>query len=209
VVLLGLGSVIVRGALSGLFASDHDKAAAEAGEQILAMPEFEARYGDVDSADRAFDIGQELVTTALPRLSPAELDQYWRVTAQILDVADQEVCGKILRQTASREEAETAAKSLDIGSWRTLISVTVVAIQRELQGVEAPPAPSDAELNDAYIALAEQMGEAEVVAAGNAMNDASATNTAVCDAGKDFLAGVLALPETPKQTILRFMVSPD
>ena len=89
-----------------------------------------------------------------------------------------------------------------------MISITVIAIERDLQGVEGAPAPTDAELNDAYVALAEQMGEAEVVAAGNAMNDASATNTAVCDAGKAFLAGVLALPETSRETILRFMVSP-
>ena len=108
-----------------------------------------------------------------------------------------------LAQTAS-----IAPRSLDSGSWRTLISVTVVAIERELKGIEAVPAPTDAELSDAYVALAEQMGEAEVVATGNAMNDPSASNTAVCQAGKAFLAGVLALPEAPKQTILRFMVSP-
>ncbi len=208
IILFGLGSVIVRGALSSLFASEHEKVATEAGERILAMPAFKARFGDVDSADRAFDIGQELVTTALPRLSGAELDQYWQVTAKILDVADQEVCGKILRQTSTPEEAETAAEALDIDSWRTLVSVTVVAIERDLQGVEAAPSPTEAELNDAYIALAEEMGEAEVVAAGNAMSDASATNTAVCDAGKAFLAGVLALPDAPRETILRFMVEP-
>jgi hypothetical protein len=205
---LFVGSFVVRGAISGLFTSEHEKAATEAGERILAMPAFEARYGDVDSADRAFDVGQELVTTALPRLSPAELDQYWRATAEILNVADPEVCGKILRQTATREEAEAAAKALDIGTWRTLLSVTVVAIERELQGVEGSPAPTDTELTAAYEALAIQMGEAQVVATGNTMNDPAATNAAVCDAGKAFLAGVLALEETPKQTILRFMVSP-
>jgi hypothetical protein len=40
------------------------------------------------------------------------------------------------------------------------------------------------------------------------MTDTSATNAAVCDAGKAFLGGVMALPETPRATILRFMVEP-
>jgi hypothetical protein len=208
IALLAIGSFVVRGALSNVFTSEHERAATEAGERILAMPEFKARYGNVDSADRAFDIGQELVASALPRLSAPELDQYWQATARFLDVADPEVCGKILRQEASNEEAESAAKELDIDSWRTLLSMTVVAIERELRGVEADPPPTEAELNDAYVALAGQMGESEMQATGTTMGDPAASNAEVCDAGQRFLAGVLALPETPKQAILRFMVSP-
>jgi len=202
-ILVVLVLTIVRGASSN---DPYDAATREIGQKLLAMPEFKARYGDVTSEERAYQIGQEIALKGIPRLGDVELLRYWQLTNKVIGVADPAICGRIFRQTASPEDAKNAARALDLASFRELLDVTMLAFQADLRGDPVRPAPSGEALTTAFLALQVSMGPGMADAAAK-LTDKSASDADVCAAGRTFLGAVLALGEPDRTVITRFMIS--
>jgi hypothetical protein len=202
-ILVVLILTIVRGATSN---DPYDAATREIGQKLLAMPEFKARYGDITSDERAYQIGQEIALKGIPRLGDAELLRYWQLTNKVIGVADPAICGRIFRQTAGPEDAKNAARALDLASFRELLDVTMLAFQADLRGDPVRPAPSSEALTTAFLALQVSMGPGMADAAAK-LNDKSASDADVCTAGRAFLTAVLALGEPDRTVITRFMIS--
>ena len=202
-ILVVLILTIVRGASSN---DPYDAATREIGQKLLAMPEFKARYGDVTSEERAYQIGQEIALKGIPRLGDVELLRYWQLTNKVIGVADPAICGRIFRQTASPEDAKNAARALDLASFRELLDVTMLAFQADLRGDPVRPAPSGEALTTAFLALQVSMGPGMADAAAK-LTDKSASDADVCAAGRTFLGAVLALGEPDRTVITRFMIS--
>jgi hypothetical protein len=202
-ILVVLILTIVRGASSN---DPYDAATREIGQKLLAMPEFKARYGDITSDERAYQIGQEIALKGIPRLSDAQLLRYWQLTNKVIGVADPAICGRIFRQTAGPEDAKNAARALDLASFRELLDVTMLAFQADLRGDPVRPAPSSEALTTAFLALQVSMGPGMADAAAK-LTDKSASDADVCTAGRAFLGAVLALGEPDRTVITRFMIS--
>jgi hypothetical protein len=203
VVLFGLITSILRGAPSN---DPYDVATREIGQKLLAMPEFKARYGDVTSEERAFQIGQEIALKGIPRLGDADLLRYWQLTNKMIAVADPAICGRIFRQTSGVEDAKKTARGLDIESFRQLLDVTLLAFQADLRGDPVRPTPSNEALTTAFLALQMSMGPGMADTAAK-LTDKSASDADVCTAGRSFLTAVLALGEPDRTVITRFMIS--
>ena len=87
-----------------------EAAANDYGRRLMDMPEFQARYGDVDSPERAYELGQELGTTALVRLDDPSLLRYWQLTEVVLQNADDSTCSQVMRQTIKADQARRAGE---------------------------------------------------------------------------------------------------
>lgn len=203
VALVGLVWMITGGSPSN---DPYDAAARDVGEKLLAMPEFKARYGDVTSEDRAFEIGQEIALKGIPKLGDADLLRYWQLTNRMIGVADPTTCGRIFRQTAKPADAKNAARALDIESFKALLDVTVLAFQADLRGEPVKPVPSSTQLSTAFAALQTAMGPSMADAAAK-LGDTAASDADVCTAGRSFLGAVLALGEPDRTVIARYMIA--
>ena len=203
VVLFGLVTTILRGSPSN---DPYDVATREIGQKLLAMPEFKAKYGDVTSEDRAYQIGQEIALKGIPRLGDADLLRYWQLTNKMIGVAEPAICGRIFKQTAGAEDAKRTARALDLASFRELLDVTLLAFQADLRGDPVRPVPSNEALTTAFLALQLSMGPGMADAAAT-LTDRSASDADVCAAGRSFLAAVLALGEPDRTVITRYMIA--
>jgi hypothetical protein len=204
VALLG---VLVFTMFIGSQVDPREATATDFGRRLMAMPEFQARYGDVDSPERAYELGQELGATALARLDDLTLLRYWQLTEVVLKNADDSICTQVMRRTIKAEEASELAKTLDEDQYIEFLEVTFKAFEAELKETPGPPPPSDADVQAASIALTNAMGLDAVTKAANALQDTTAEDKAVCDAARAFIGGVLDLQDPHRATFLRFMVA--
>ena len=174
-VLAGI-AVVVLGALVftmfiGSQVDPREAAAEDFGRRLMEMPEFKARYGDVDSPERAYGLGQQLGTTAIARLDDPSLLRYWQLTEMVLRNVDDSTCAQVMRQTNEAEQAGKLAKALDEDHSTELFELLFKAFEAELKGTPGPPPPSDADVQAASIALANAMGLSTVTKAANALED--------------------------------------
>jgi len=210
--VLAVIAVVVLGALVftifiGSQTDPREAAGNDLGRRLMAMPEFQARYGDVDTPERAYELGQELGTTALVRLDDQSLLRYWQLTEVVLQNADDSTCAQVMRQTIKAEQAAELAKTLDDDQYKEFLEVTFKAFEADLKGTPGPPLPTDADVQAASVALTNAMGLEAVTAAANALQDTTAEDKAVCDAARAFIGGVLDLDEPHRATFLRYMVA--
>jgi hypothetical protein len=203
VVLFGLIRSITGGSTSN---DPYDVATREIGQKLLEMPEFKAKYGDVKTEQRAYEIGQQIALSGIPRLGDADLLRYWQLTNKMIGVADPAICGRIFKQTAGNEDAKKTARALDLDSFKQLLDVTLLAFQADLRGDPVRPAPSNEALTTAFAALQTSMGAGMVDAAATLTNK-SANDADVCAAGRSFLGAVLSLGEPDRTVIARYMIS--
>ena len=203
VVLSALVLTIFRGTASN---DPYDVATREMGQKLLDMPEFKARYGDVTTNERAYQVGQEIALKGVPRLGDADLLRYWQLTNKMIASADPAICGRIFKQTASAEDARRTARTLDLESFRQLLEVTLRAFQADLRGDPVRPAPSSEALTTAFLALQTSMG-AGITDAAAKLTDKSASDADVCAAGRSFLGAVLQLGEPDRTVITRYMTA--
>ena len=184
----------------------YDVAASEFGRQLLAMPEFKAKYGEVTSEQQAYEVGQKAAASGIPRLGDADLLRYWQDSATLLNVADPSACGRILRNKLQPSEASKMARSLDLTTFKDLLSVTMLALQADLRGDPVRPVPTAQELSGAFVKLQAAMGPS-MVESSTKLTDASATDPDVCTAGRTFIGGVLALGDPDRTVILRYSIT--
>jgi hypothetical protein len=203
---LVLGAIVFAIFIGG--SSDpHDQALEEFGQRLSAIPEFEARYGDVESGDEAFRLGQELGVAGLARLPDERLLRYWQLSNAMLALADDADCAAIMRQTISGTDAAGVVRRLEIDEFREMLDITYTALESELKGTPGPPVPTNADVEAASFALAGAMGADTVVELGTTLTDTSAEDAAVCGAARSFVGGILDLEEPHRTTFLRYMVA--
>jgi hypothetical protein len=205
-------AVVVAGALVftiviGGSSDPHDKALKDFGERLAALPEFEARYGDVESGDEAFQRGQQLGAAGLARLPDDRLLRYWQLSNEMLALADDADCAALIRQTAKGTDAASVVRRLEIDEFREMLEITYTAVEAELKDTPGPPAPKNADIEAASVALAGAMGADTVVGLGTTLSDITAEDAAVCGAARSFVAGILDLGEPHRSTFLRYMVA--
>jgi hypothetical protein len=184
----------------------HDQALEEFGQRLGAIPEFEARYGDVESGDEAFRLGQQLGVAGLARLPDDRLLRYWQLSNSMLGLADDADCAAIMRQTIDGTDAAALVRRLEIDEFREMLDITYTALESELTGTPGPPAPTNADIEAASFALAGALGADTVVELGTTLSDTSAEDAAVCGAARSFVGGILELGEPHRTTFLRYMV---
>jgi hypothetical protein len=191
----------------GAQSDPHDQALEDFGQRLTALPEFEARYGDVESGDEAFRLGQQLGVAGLARLPDDRLLRYWQLSNAMLGLADDANCAAIMRQTISGTDAAGVVRRLEIDEFREMLDITYTALESELKGTPGPPAPTNADVEAASFALAGAMGADTVVELGTTLTDTSAEDAAVCGAARSFVGGILDLEEPHRTTFLRYMVA--
>jgi hypothetical protein len=202
-VLVALVASIVRSSTSN---DPYAVAASDFGRQLLAMPEFTAKYGKLTSEQQAYEVGQKAAASGVPRLGDADLLRYWQDSATLLNVAEPNACGRILRNKLQAGEAARLARSLDLATFKDLLAVTMLAVQADLRGDPVHPAPDAQQLTGAFIKLQAAMGPS-MVTSSTKLTDASASDADVCAAGRTFIGGVLALGEPDRTMILRYSSS--
>lgn len=207
-VLVGVVAVIVVLAVIGANVDPRDAKAREAGERLLAMPEFKERYGEVDTADEAFALGQQLSQTAMAHLDDRDLLRAWELNIVLLEKADDAVCARVIRQQLTRGDAEAMSQLLDEDQYGELIDLTFKAFEAELSGAPAPEPPTDEQVNASYVALAGQMGQEDLLETANTMIDPNASPAEACGAARLWLDGTMKLGEPERGDLLRFMSTP-
>jgi hypothetical protein len=208
VVAVGVFGVIALFALIGANADPRDAAARDFGQRLMDMPEFQARYGDVDEPGEAYELGQQVGLTAFARLDDATLLRYWQLMELLVQSADDRTCTGLIRQTLEASEAVEVTKLLDEGQFIELLEISFRAFEADLKGIPGPPAPTDADVQAASVALAGAMGADQLNQAASALQDPAADDARVCRATKSFISGVLELPEPHRATFLRYMANP-
>jgi hypothetical protein len=210
-ILAGIGVAVVGFLVLVTFlgaqSDPHDQALEDFGQRLTALPEFEARYGDVESGDEAFRLGQQLGVAGLARLPDDRLLRYWQLSNAMLGLADDANCAAIMRQTISGTDAAGVVRRLEIDEFREMLDITYTALESELKGTPGPPAPTIADVEAASFALAGAMGADTVVELGTTLTDNSAEDAAVCGAARSFVGGILDLEEPHRTTFLRYMVA--
>ena len=205
-------AVVVAGALVftifiGGSSDPHDQALEDFGQRLADLPEFEARYGDVESGDEAFRLGQQLGAAGLARLPDDRLLRYWELSNEMLALADDADCAALIRQTISGTDAATLFRHLEVDEFREMLGITYTALEAELKDTPGPPAPTNTDIEAASVALAGAMGADTVVELGTTLSDTSAEDAAVCVAARSFVGGILDLGEPHRSTFLRYMVA--
>jgi hypothetical protein len=208
VVAVGVLGVIGLLIFIGANADPRDAAARDFGRRLMEMPEFEARYGDVDSPEEAYQLGQQVGLTAFARLDDASLLRYWQLMEMVIQGADDRTCAGLIRQTLNASDAMELTRLLDEDQFTELLGISFRAFEADLKGIPGPPAPSDADVQAASIALASLMGMDELNQAATALQDPSADEATVCRATKSFIGGVLQLQEPHRAMFLRYMANP-
>jgi hypothetical protein len=205
---LGVLGVLALLAFIGANVDPRDAAASDFGRRLMEMPEFEARYGDVDSVEEAYRLGQEAGLTAFARLDDASLLRYWQLMDQVIEGADDRACAGLIRQTLDAAEATEMTRLLDEDQFEELLGISFRAFEADLKGIAGPPPPSDAQVQSASAALASAMGIDRLNEAASALQDPAADDATVCRATKAFIGGVLDLEDPHRATFLRYMASP-
>ena len=205
-------AVIVAGALVftifiGGSSDPHDQALEDFGQRLADLPEFEARYGDVESGDEAFRLGQQLGVAGLARLPDDRLLRYWQLSNEMLALADDADCAAVMRQTISGDDAAALVRRLEVDDFREMLEITYTALEAELKDTPGPPAPTNADIEAASVALAGAMGAETVVELGTTLSDITAEDAAVCGAARSFVGGILDLGEPHRSTFLRYMIA--
>jgi hypothetical protein len=200
--LIALVGAIFRG--SG--GDAYDVAANDFGRQLLAMPDFKAKYGELTTEQQAYAVGQKAAASGIPRLGDADLLRYWQDSAKLLNVAEPGACGRILRNKIQPGEASKVARALDIETFKDLLGVTLLAVEADLRGDPVRPVPDAQQVSGALVNLQSAMGPS-MLESSSKLTDASATDADVCTAGRTFIGGVLALGEPDRTVILRYSIS--
>jgi hypothetical protein len=208
VVVIGVLGIVAALILIGANADPRTSAAREFGQRLIEMPEFKARYGDVDTPEEAYELGQNIGARAFARLDDASLLRYWQLTEVLIGNADDRTCTQIMRQTIEAGDAEALSKTLDEDQYTELLDISFRAFEAELKETPGPPTPTDADVQAASLALANAVGMDQVTQAATALQDPAAPDADVCDAARLFLRGVLQLEEPHRATFLRYMASP-
>lgn len=210
VVLFGLVGIFVLLTFLGSQireADPYETVTAEFGQRLIELPEFKARYSDVDTAEEAYQVGQQLGAVALARIADADLLRYWQLSERLLGVADDAACAGVMRQTIGAADAAELMRKLELEEVREMLDITYRAFEAELKETPGPAAPSDADVQAASFALAGAMGADTVVEMGTTLSDITASDAEVCAAARSFVQGVLALEEPHRTTMLRYMVT--
>jgi hypothetical protein len=197
-VLLFLGSQV----------DPRDALASNFGRRLMEMPEFEARYGDIESEAQAFQAGQELGTHAFARLGDDGLLRYWELTRVMWNATDDRVCAAAIRQTVTAEESKATLEFLTEDQYAEMLDLMYRAFEAELKGIPGPPAPSDAAVQAAYLALGSDVGNERLIELSDTMLDSTASDADVCDASRSFLDAVMRLPTAERAALLRYMAVP-
>ena len=208
VVAFGVVGVLGLLVFIGANVDPRDAAASDFGRRLMEMREFEARYGDVDSAEEAYRLGQQVGLTAFARLDDTSLLRYWQLMDQVIQGADDRACAGLIRQTLDAAEATELTRLLDEDQFEELLGISFRAIEADLKGIAGPPPPSDAQVQSASAALASAMGLDQLNQAASALQDPAADDDTVCRATKSFIGGVLDLEDPHRATFLRYMASP-
>ena len=208
VVAFGVLGVLGLLVFIGANVDPRDAAASDFGRRLMEMPEFEARYGEVDSPEEAYELGQQVGLTAFARLDDASLLRYWQLMDHVIEQADDRACTGLIRQTLDASEATELTRLLDQDQFEELLGISFVAFEADLKGIPGPPAPSDADVQAASAALASAMGIDQLNQAASALQDPTADGATVCRATKSFIGSVLELEEPHRATFLRYMASP-
>lgn len=208
VVAFGVLGVLGLLVFIGANVDPRDAAASDFGRRLMEMPEFEARYGEVDSPEEAYELGQQVGLTAFARLDDASLLRYWQLMDHVIELADDRACTGLIRQTLDASEATELTRLLDQDQFEELLGISFGAFEADLKGIPGPPAPSDADVQAASAALASAMGIDQLNQAASALQDPTADDATVCRATKSFIGSVLELEEPHRATFLRYMASP-
>jgi hypothetical protein len=134
--------VVVLGALVftifiGSQTDPREAAGNEIGRRLMAMPEFQARYGDVDSPERGLRARPD--SSGRPR-SPASTTQACFATGSSRRSSSRTRTTAPARRSCARRSADQArelAKTLDEDQFNELLEVTFKAFEAELKGTPA------------------------------------------------------------------------
>ena len=203
-----IGAFLGVGGLDLVVPQDpHEQATEEAGRRLSELPGFDARFGDLDEQE-AFDQGIALGLAAVPRLSDAELDEWLTITGQILGAIDEEACAMFARGPGDAERTLQAFQAVDIAVYRRYIDLIISGARRELSDAPADPLPAQAEYDAALALLVEQLGVDRLGEIGIALSDpATASDSTLCGALRDFYGGVAQLDRGARLTLMRSILA--
>ena len=117
-----------------------EAAANDFGRRLMEMPEFKARYGDVDSHEEAYELGQQLGATAFARLDDPSLFRYWQLQEIVLQNADDSICSQAIRQTNQAGRARRPGEDPRLGSVRGAAGARVQGVRGRAEGDAGPAA---------------------------------------------------------------------
>ena len=200
-----IAGVVVR---QVIFAPDpYDQALRDATEPLMESADFKARYGTV-SEDEAQSIGVELGAQAIAHLSDSDLQEYFAVTRQIIEALEPETCAGVLAGSAESDAVMEAAKQLDLDTFTHYVEVLMAGARSELAGEAPPPAPTEAQLQGSFVALADELGQDRALEVFTVASDpASHSAEEACAATLELLSAILELPDADRQGLLRFMAA--
>lgn len=207
-----IGAIIgITGALSDRAPSDPYEAAAErAGADLLAMPGFEERFGDLDE-EAAYRAGMELGMAAIPHLPDPELDEWLTITNELMDGLEGARCAALVRA-----DAETSAKALldvvrilDVETFERYLGIVVSGIRLELSGELDPDPPSAAQLDAAYSALLAEIGTERLLEIEQMfVSPQTASDDEMCTAMKEMYRAIAALDPAARHVLIRMVTEP-
>ncbi|HEY6609242.1 MAG TPA: hypothetical protein VI277_08615 [Candidatus Limnocylindria bacterium] len=198
--------LLAPGAITRLTEDPYQRAAAETGRELLNLPGFEERYGDVDEED-AFDVGAQLGLAAIPRLPDAELVEYLALTRQLLTGLEAAACADILRGTADAEELTEAFRTLDLDAFRRYLELVTHGAALVLSGPPAPePEPGD--VDEAIQQLSAELGTARMADIAGSFLDPATTDADLCAAAHDLYMALEAVGPATARPLLRDLVAP-
>lgn len=196
---------LVLGIFLGSQVDPYDAALRERGQRLQGLPEFEARFGEVESEEEAFLLGQQVGLPGLARLPDDDLLRYWELSESMLAIADDRVCAGIMRQAVDASDATALARRLSIDEFREVLDINLGAMEAELSDRPGPPPPSAADIEAASLALVEVVGAQKLQEIGAGLNNLD--DAVVCADARTFIGAVLDLREPHRTTLLRGMVN--
>lgn len=154
----GAGVAVGPGLVDLVFPPDpYAQIDAEFGEQLLDLPGFEERFGDLQDAGDAFDAGAELAERAIGRVGDATLVEWAELMAEVLRSVEVGPCAAIARGNAP---TDLAVRDIDLETYRRLSEITFEMARLELMDAPHRAAPSPTELETARAAFLEELGPA-------------------------------------------------
>jgi hypothetical protein len=209
-IALGVGAFLLAGFVARTVLTGNDayeQTLIDQTNALMETAEFEARYGSV-SNDQAESIGYELGARGVTQLPDAELEDYFRITIQIVESLEDEPCARLIGGTLDGEEVLEAARELEIETFRHYFEILMAGARSELEGNQPPDPPSNAELDAALRALTAELGEVRAMEVFTIVSEpASQPAAETCTATLEMLRGILELPLPERQDLLRFIAS--
>jgi hypothetical protein len=202
-----IGAFLGAGGLDLIVPQDpYEKATEEAGQRMMDLPGFEARFGDVDE-DEAFEAGAEIGIAAIPRLSDSELEDWLAIVRQLIGAVEDEACAMVARGSGEADEWLDAFRTLDLDTYRRYIDLLIGGVELELADAPGPSAPSQAEVDAALGQLLQHIGADRLNEIGTTLaNPTAATDAAVCAAMRDFYDAVAKLDPEARATLIRTII---